>query len=88
VAPTSARQWSAELRAIAEEQGAAYRAGRVGGVADIVTLGRGAGNHDGLTGDYLTVRWRTDRPAPARFRARLTLDAGNELSVGRQEQAA
>jgi threonylcarbamoyladenosine tRNA methylthiotransferase MtaB len=88
VVPASARQWSAELRAIAEEKGSAYRAGRVGDLADIVTLGHAAGQYDGLTGDYLTVRWRTDRPAPSRFRALLASGAGNELSVGQGEQAA
>jgi threonylcarbamoyladenosine tRNA methylthiotransferase MtaB len=55
VAPALAQERSAELRAIANRKAAAYAASRAGGFADVVVIGS-AGERDGLTGDYLTVR--------------------------------
>jgi threonylcarbamoyladenosine tRNA methylthiotransferase MtaB len=69
-----ARARAAELRAIAAEKGAAYRASRVGGAADVVVIGPGPSRH-GLTEDYLSVA--LTEPAPprgARFAARLEAD--------------
>src|SRR5262249_33674234 len=43
VAGSVARDRAAELRALAEEKAAAYRARRVGGTADVIALGAGAG---------------------------------------------
>jgi threonylcarbamoyladenosine tRNA methylthiotransferase MtaB len=64
---------SHRLRHLAQEKGAAYRRSRVGGTADIVVI-RGAGEREGMTEDYLTVRLRGDRPRGDRFRARLVSD--------------
>ena len=46
---------AAELRALAARKSAAYHAGRAGGLADVVVIGRG-GDREGVTGDYLTVQ--------------------------------
>ncbi|HEY0972175.1 MAG TPA: MiaB/RimO family radical SAM methylthiotransferase [Gemmatimonadales bacterium] len=55
VDPTVAARRAAELRALAAEKGAAYRARRVGGEADVVVVASGEGRREGLTEDYLTV---------------------------------
>jgi threonylcarbamoyladenosine tRNA methylthiotransferase MtaB len=62
---------AAELRATAAERGAAYRASRAGGTADIVLLRRQEGRYEGLTEDYLSVYLPADRPAAPRLRATL-----------------
>lgn len=58
---------SAELRALAEEKGAAYRRRRAPN-ADVVLLDRKGGRFRGLTEDFLEVYLDTDTPAPRRFR--------------------
>jgi threonylcarbamoyladenosine tRNA methylthiotransferase MtaB len=67
---------AAELREIATRRAGAYAASRAGGRADVVVLG-GAGEREGLTGDYLTVL-PTDSALPrgARFAGRLIADPG------------
>jgi threonylcarbamoyladenosine tRNA methylthiotransferase MtaB len=71
VAPALAQERAAELRAIAARKNAAYSASRVGGVADVVVIGS-AGEREGLTGDYLTVRLADPSlPRGTRFVGRL-----------------
>lgn len=60
---------SAELRALAAEKGAAYRAWRDGGRADVVAIRRTGGRVQGLTEDYLDVHFAGDREYPSRFAA-------------------
>jgi threonylcarbamoyladenosine tRNA methylthiotransferase MtaB len=69
VDPGTAAARSAELRALAADKGAVYRARRDGTRADVVLLRRSGGWFEGLTEDYLTVYTPTDRVAPDRFGA-------------------
>jgi threonylcarbamoyladenosine tRNA methylthiotransferase MtaB len=71
VEPGVAAGRSAELRAIAAEKGAAYRARQHGRDADVVLLRRSGGWFEGLTEDYLTVHMPADRALPGRFGAAL-----------------
>ena len=79
VDPQVASRRSAELRAIATQKGAAYRARRDGGGADIVVLRRHQGSIQGLTEDYLDVYFSADRPYMPRFRARLRHEGDGTL---------
>jgi threonylcarbamoyladenosine tRNA methylthiotransferase MtaB len=74
---TAAR--SAELRELAAAKGAAYRAGRNGGRADVVALRRLGGRVQGLTEDYLDVGFAADRGFPSRFSAVLRHEPGGAL---------
>jgi threonylcarbamoyladenosine tRNA methylthiotransferase MtaB len=68
-----AQRRAAELRAIAERKAAAYAASRASALADVVVVGA-AGEREGLTGDYLTVRLADPTlPRGARIMTRLTL---------------
>ncbi len=69
VDPGTAAARSAELRALAADKGAVYRARRDGARADVVLLRRSGGWFEGLTEDYLTVYTPTDRVVPGRFGA-------------------
>ena len=77
--PQVASRRSAELRAIAAQKGAAHRARRDGGGADIVVLRRHQGSMQGLTEDYLDVYFPTDRAYTPRFHARLRHEADGTL---------
>ncbi len=79
VDPQVASHRSAELRAIATQKGADYRARRDGGSADIVVLRRHQGSIQGLTEDYLDVYLSADRPYTARFHARLRHEVDGTL---------
>ena len=79
VDPQVASRRSAELRAIATQKGAAYRARRDGGSADIVVLRRHQGSMQGLTEDYLDVYFPADRAYSPRFPARLRHEADGTL---------
>ena len=70
---------SAELREMATNKGAAYRARRDGGRADVVVLRRHQGSIQGLTEDYLDVYSAADRPYTSRFHARLRRDTDGKL---------
>jgi threonylcarbamoyladenosine tRNA methylthiotransferase MtaB len=72
---------SAELRAIAAEKGAAYRARQHGRDADVVLLRRSGGWFEGLTEDYLTVYMPADRALPGRFGAALHRAADGTLQA-------
>jgi threonylcarbamoyladenosine tRNA methylthiotransferase MtaB len=72
---------SAELRAIAAEKGAAYRARQHGRDADVVLLRRSGGWFEGLTEDYLTVYMPADRALPGRFGAALHGTADSTLQA-------
>jgi threonylcarbamoyladenosine tRNA methylthiotransferase MtaB len=78
VPPALARERAAELRAIAQCKGDAYRRSRAGGRADVVVVGDGA-RREGLTEDYLTVSLAQSVPRGARFDARLEPGAGGAL---------
>lgn len=76
---------AAELRDLAARKGAAYRAARAGGEADVVVVGAAAGGREGLTEDYLTVALAdTTLPRGHRFAARLAL-ANGVLTAGGTE---
>lgn len=75
VAPAVARERARELRDAAARKGAAYRAARAGGRADVIYEGATDGRRSGLTEDFLSVS-PTD-PAPprgTRLPARLRLE--------------
>jgi len=78
VAPPEAAWRGAELRAVAAARGAAYRAARAGGAADVVLLRRQAGQYEGLTEDYLTVCVPAGAPVAPRLNATLKRE-GNTL---------
>ncbi len=80
VAAELAAARSAELRAAAAERGAAYRAARAGGPADVVVLRRQAGRYEGLTEDYLTVYVPVDSPVASRLRATLRREGDTLLA--------
>jgi hypothetical protein len=71
---------TAELREIASRKAAAYRAGRVGGTADIIVT-RGGSRCEGVTEDFLTVRLSTPVPRATRLCARLTMEQGQLVAV-------
>ncbi len=75
VDPAVAADRAAELRALAAAKGAAYRASRVDGAADVVVVASGAGKREGLTEDYLTVL-PSDPELPRGARLRCRLRAG------------
>ena len=54
VSPVVAERRAAELRNLGAEKASAYAARRVGGLADVVVVGRGK-SREAVTGDYLTV---------------------------------
>jgi threonylcarbamoyladenosine tRNA methylthiotransferase MtaB len=73
------RARAAELRALAQDQSAAHRARRDGGVADVVVVGNGT-RREGLTEDYLAVALADGSMARrSRFSARLEGGAGGKL---------
>ena len=55
VPPGAIRVRAAELRTLGDDKARAYRASRVGAMADGVASGRVAGRVDVLTEDYLSV---------------------------------
>ena len=71
------RERASELRQLATEKAAAYRARRTGGGADVIVIGHGNGHRDGLTEDYLAVD--LSAPAPPRG-ARFDATLGPSLS--------
>jgi threonylcarbamoyladenosine tRNA methylthiotransferase MtaB len=73
---TSARR-AAELRVIGERKGAAYRATRANGRADLVVLGDGT---SAMSGDYLEVVLSARRPRGERFEGRLNLDGSRLIA--------
>jgi threonylcarbamoyladenosine tRNA methylthiotransferase MtaB len=79
VEPGVVRARAAELRALGERKGAAHRASRSGGRADLVFEGRRGGVRQAVTEDYLAAEAPADAPwvvgrgrAPARLVARGT----------------
>jgi len=74
VSGSMARDRAAELRGLADEKAATYRARRTGGPADVIALGDAA-HRSGLTGDYLDVKIADDRVARGtRFAAMLSAE--------------
>ena len=81
LAPPVMSERAAELRVLAAQKGAAYRAVRSGGAADVITIG-GRGERDAMTGDYLSVIPADPTiPRGARFTARLALEHDRLLAV-------
>jgi threonylcarbamoyladenosine tRNA methylthiotransferase MtaB len=83
VAPAVATERARELRELAARKAAAYRAGRVGGLADVIVVrgGRDQAEREGVTEDYLSVL--PGAPSLARgerYAARLQR-AGDRLSA-------
>jgi threonylcarbamoyladenosine tRNA methylthiotransferase MtaB len=79
--PPVVSERAAELRDLGARKAVAYRAGRSGGIADVITIG-GRREREAVTGDYLTV-FPTDPGIPrgARFTARLALEHDRLLAV-------
>jgi threonylcarbamoyladenosine tRNA methylthiotransferase MtaB len=75
VPPAVARRRAADLRSLVEAKGRGHAAARVGGLADVVLVGRHGGRAEGLTEDYLTIALPMDAPLAARFSARLARGA-------------
>jgi threonylcarbamoyladenosine tRNA methylthiotransferase MtaB len=71
---------AAELRATAHRKAEAYRAQRVGGVADVVVT-RGGARCEGITEDFLTIQVRPGVARGTRVRARLTKMDGSVLGT-------
>jgi threonylcarbamoyladenosine tRNA methylthiotransferase MtaB len=88
VAPPVAAARSAELRALGESKGHAYRRRRADTPADVVTLGRSRGRCEGLTEDYLTVSWSAGVAHATRFGAQLAVEADGHLEATPIEDAA
>lgn len=75
VASSVANERAAELREIAARRAAAYRASRVGGLADSIVIG-GAERREALTGDYLTAQPPSELARGVRFTGRLDMEGG------------
>ena len=76
VPPDEASRRALELRKIGDGAGAAYRASRAGGRADVVIIPSG-GRREGLTEDYLTVGLDdTSVPRGARVDGELAVEDG------------
>jgi threonylcarbamoyladenosine tRNA methylthiotransferase MtaB len=75
--PVNADRRARELRAVAERKNRRYTAGRAGGHADVIAIGRAeTQGREGLTEDFLTVRLGdATLPRGARFDAHLEYDA-------------
>ncbi|MHB1298949.1 MAG: MiaB/RimO family radical SAM methylthiotransferase [Gemmatimonadaceae bacterium] len=80
VPPALARERAAELRALGEAKGAAYRASRVGAAAEVVVIS-GAPRRDGLTEDYLPVTVEGTAARGSRFRALLEAGPAGSLLI-------
>jgi threonylcarbamoyladenosine tRNA methylthiotransferase MtaB len=79
VGSSTIEQRTAELREIADRKGSAYRASRAGSVADVVVT-RGGARCEGVTEDFLTVRFSEPVPRGTRLRAHLATD-GHALTA-------
>ncbi len=89
-APVSAaviERRAAELRALAHQKATAYRATRVGAMADLV-ITRGGPRCEGITEDFLTVAMRQPVPRGSRLRARITNERGALLGIPDAVEAA
>ena len=86
VPPRISRARAAELRDLAAAKTETHRRARVGGVADVVVVGRGDVPR-GLTEDYLEVVLAAAAPRTARFGATL-VDRGNGLAAEALESDA
>ena len=85
VPPPVAARRARELRELGARKGAAYRARRAGGLADVVTVGHG-GTRAGLTEDYLTVSLADPAtPRGVRLRCRLAADGEQLRAIPVQE---
>jgi threonylcarbamoyladenosine tRNA methylthiotransferase MtaB len=69
-----------ELREIAARKARAYRARRIGGVADAIVT-RGGSRCEGVTEDFLTLRISEPMPRGTRLRARVAIEDGELLAV-------
>lgn len=78
-APSVAKRRARELRELGDAKGAAYRAARPGGPADVIPLRHRRGRAEGVTEDYLTVYFEADDGLPARFRGVIEAGEGGEL---------
>jgi threonylcarbamoyladenosine tRNA methylthiotransferase MtaB len=87
VEPAAMQERAAILRTLARQKGDAYRRERGATVADVVTLTRAAGWYEGLTEDYLSVRWPADALPPPRFAARIVWESGGTLRACREDAA-
>ena len=85
VSPVVAERRAAELRHLAAEKASAYAGARVGGLADVVVVGRG-GHREAMTGDYLTVAvGDVDAEPGERFVGVIERDASGGLAVRRSD---
>jgi len=85
VSPVVAERRAAELRHLAAEKASAYAGARVGGLADVVVVGRGE-YREAMTGDYLTVAvGDVDAEPGERFVGVIERDASGGLAVRRSD---
>jgi threonylcarbamoyladenosine tRNA methylthiotransferase MtaB len=75
------------LRGIAAQKARAYRARRVGGIADVIVT-RGGGRSEGVTEDFLTVQIPDSVSRGTRLRARLTIAEGELMAIPEHAGAA
>lgn len=78
-APAVVKRRARELRELGDAKGAAYRAARTGGPADVISLRHRRGRAEGVTEDYMTVYFSTDTQMASRFRGSLELRGRGEL---------
>jgi threonylcarbamoyladenosine tRNA methylthiotransferase MtaB len=84
VSPAVAERRAAELRQLGAEKAGAYAASRVGGLADVVVVGRGHGRREAVTGDYLTVAVKDERAEPGeRFIGVLDRETSGAIALRR-----
>ena len=81
VDPKTVASRTAELRALADERGRAYRRAQDGRAADVIVLGRSRGRFRGLTEDYLEIYLSTDRALPPRITGTLALRPDGDLDL-------
>ena len=71
---------TAHLREVAARKARAYRAHRIGGVADAIVT-RGGSRCEGVTEDFLTLRISAPMPRGTRLRARVAIEDGQLIAI-------
>jgi threonylcarbamoyladenosine tRNA methylthiotransferase MtaB len=69
-----------DLREIAAGKARAYRARRIGGMADLIVT-RGGSRCEGVSEDFLTLRISNPMPRGTRLRARIAIEDGQLLAI-------
>jgi len=85
--PAVVRERSAALRDLVRRKAERYALRRDASAADVVTLSRTAGWYEGITEDFLSVRWPATTAAPPRFAALLAREPDGSLRAHREHVA-